>query len=304
MTNLELGPLRFGIIGAGRMGLALARALTSSGLEVVHASSASPAGRERATRLLGITTHEDPLAATEQVDCVLICVPDDAHASVVQRLTQRADTASPMRLRIITTSAAGGVEALAPLAELGHTVAVLHPVATAADASGNAATFAGAGAAIGADDEAARILTHSLAHALAMHPFDLDAASWPLHAASCAVAANLTTVLLGLTESLAFDAEIHEDVARSSYGRLAAASVERFMRVGADAALSGAIIRGDHAALAAQLTTVRDAEPAYEPLVREAMRIAITRASMAGRLDVATSHALSIALEHTHEEQA
>jgi predicted short-subunit dehydrogenase-like oxidoreductase (DUF2520 family) len=284
--DLELGPLRFGIIGAGRLGRTLARALASSGLDVVHASSATADGRAQAVRQLEVPVHDDPLAVTEQVDCVLLCVPDDALAGVVAHLLQRSTEASPIRLRIVSTSAHGGTAALAPLAAAGHAVGVLHPVASVGDDSGDPAAILGAGAAIGAEDDVERTFLHALAHALGMLPFDVAPEAWALHAAACTLAANGTGALLAAVEELASDAGIHPGIARSAYGRLAGFAVARAQHDGPIQSLAGPVLRGDAAAVAAQVRAVRDASGEVDALFIPVVATVANRAFTSGRIDM------------------
>jgi len=290
--ELELGPLRFGIVGAGRLGLALGLALQQRDLELVHVSSATVDGRARAARVLGVPAHEDPVAATQLVDCVLVCVPDDELAHVVQVLAARPSDSSPMQLRVISTSAHGGLAALAPLAAAGHDVGVLHPVASVSDHDAGAAALTGAGAAVGAGTDAVRTMVHALAHALELRPFDLADDAWALHAAACTLAANGPAVLLAAAEELAAEAHVHPDVARAAYGRLAASSVDRAGRVGPIASLAGPVLRGDAAAVAEQVVAVRastnQADALYIPIVATAANQAFT----AGRIDMDVHRAL------------
>lgn len=296
VTDLELGPLTFGIIGAGRLGLAIGHALRREGFEIVHVSSRSIEGRERATQQLGVPSHEDPLQVAEQVDAVIICVPDDAVASVVARLAQRSPDSSPLRLRIVGTSAGGGIRAFDALAAAGHTVCIMHPAATVTTIEGELPPLAGFGAAIGAEDDAASAFAHALAHALDLVPFLLDDAAWPLHAAACATAANLTTTLLAMTDDLAREADIHPQVAQSVYGKLAASAVDRALRVGAGAECAGPIARGDVAALTRQVIAVRTHAPQHQALFRAGLADAVQRAFGSGQIDMDTAHRLSSAL--------
>lgn len=286
MTELELGPLRFGVVGAGRLGCAMARALQQRGFDVVHASSETTRGREHAARLLQVPVHEDPIAATQQVDCVLLCVPDDALEAVVRQLARRPDSASPMQLRVVGTSAHGGLAALEPLAAAGHSTGVLHPVASVSERDGDPAVLAGAGAAVGAADAAERTLLHALAHALGMHPFDLAEEAWASHAAACTLAANGPAALLAAADDLAHEAGLHAGIARSAYGRLAATAVDRAVREGAVTSLAGPIMRGDAAALAAQVAAVRASSSEVDALFIPVVATIANRAFTSGRLDM------------------
>ncbi|MCW2927305.1 MAG: uncharacterized protein JWM86_1273 [Thermoleophilia bacterium] len=292
ISELELGPLRFGIVGAGRLGCTIGRALQQQGFEVVHATSASPAGRERAAHALGVPVHEDPLAACEQVDCALLCVRDDALPSVVRRLAERPATASPMRLRFVSTSAWGGRTVLAPLAALGHATAVLHPMATVADHSVDVAALSGAGAAIGAGDDAESTLAGALAHTLGLHPFPLEEAAWPLHAAACTLASNGPAALLAAAADLAATIGVHDGVARSAYARLAAAAVDRAARMGAVESMAGPILRGDAAAVATQVAAVRHSSTEVDALFIPVVASVANRAFTTGRIDMAAHRSL------------
>jgi predicted short-subunit dehydrogenase-like oxidoreductase (DUF2520 family) len=286
MSELELGPLRFGIVGAGRLGCTIGHALQTRGFEVVHASSATPEGREHAARLLQVPVHDDPLAVAELVDCVILCVPDDHLPAVVQHLATRAADAVPMRLRVVSTSAHGGLRVLEPLAAAGHATGVLHPVASIADDTGDPAALVGAGAAIGAADPVEHTFLDALAHALGMHPFDVPDEGWALHAAACMLASNGVGALLAATEDLAAESGIHEGIARSAYGRLAATAVERALRVGPITSLAGPILRGDAAALAAQISAVRESSTEVDALFIPVVATVANRAFTSGRIDM------------------
>jgi predicted short-subunit dehydrogenase-like oxidoreductase (DUF2520 family) len=286
--ELELGPLRFGIVGAGRLGLAVGRALQQQGIELVHVSSATPEGRDRASKLLGVPAHDDPVAASQLVDCLLLCVPDDALAGVVDHLTGRPPRSTPIHLRVVSTSALGGVDVLAPLAAAGHDVGVLHPVASVADHDTPPDALAGAGAAVGAGDDATRTFLHALAHALGLRPFDIgtDHVAWALHAACCTLTANGPATLLAAADELAADAGLHPGVARAAYGRLAASAVDRATRTEPVASLAGPILRGDATAVAAQVSAVRASASQADALFIPVVATAANQAFTAGRIDM------------------
>lgn len=296
VSELELGPLRFGIIGAGRLGLALGRALQQRDFEVVHVAAPSSASRERATQILEVPAHEDPLLVTEQVDCVVLCVPDDRLGELVTQLAQRPATASPIRLRYVSTSAAGGLTALAPLAALGHDTCVLHPVASFVETDGDPTPFAGAGAAIGSNDAATATLANALAHALGLLPFELAKDSWPIHAAACTAASTLVGTQLALAAELARSAGMHETAARGTYGRIAADAVRRFVEHGTLASRGGAVARGDSAAVGVQVLAVRRGASSYEELFDAGLAVAINDAFVSGAIDVESARRMSAAV--------
>lgn len=290
--ELELGPLRFGIIGAGRLGCVLGRALQQRGFEVVHASSMSEAGRTRATKLLGVPVHSDPTAVTAGVDCVIISVPDDALGHVLDAVAARPTDANEPRLRIVSTSSFGGMTPLIPLAEAGVDVGIMHPMASIVDAGMDPDLLTGCGAAIGATDDASRSLMNALTHALGMLAFNVPDHAWDLHAAACSIASNGIIALLCAIEDLADEAGLHPDAARAAYGKLAALNVERGVRVGSVDALAGPIVRGDAISIASQVSTVRESATQADALLIPIIATLANRAFTSGRIEMDDHRAL------------
>src|SRR4051794_26229385 len=123
------------VVGAGRMGSALAAALRAAGLEVT-----GPLGRgER---------------CPQGADCVLLCVPDAEIANAARDVTGEA-----------LVGHVSGATTLAPLAP--HEAFSMHPLMTVP------AKFAGASAAIAGSTDRALETAHSLAETLGMTPFEV-----------------------------------------------------------------------------------------------------------------------------------
>lgn len=299
MAELELGPLRFGVVGAGRLGTVIARALVAQGIEVVAASSASADGRERATRRLGVPVFDDPLQVTVDADVVVICVPDDAIPAVVDRLTRRDPHTTPYRLRVLHTSGCASLRALAPLHAAGHATLALHPLQTITDAS-TPADLRGAAAAITAGDDATRMFGHALAHALGMHPFDLEDAARPLYHCASAFAANYVVTVLGAVEEVTRAAGMHEGIARNAFCALARSAVDRVERQGAAAALTGPIARGDAGTVAAHLAALGSSSPANADLYRALGHATVRLATSGGLLAIDRAAGIDTLLASAH----
>lgn len=154
MRELE----RIAIIGAGRLGTALAAALTEAGLTVE-----GPLRRD---------THPSPAATV-----VLLCVPDRAIAEVARGLTP-----GPL------VGHCSGATTLAPLAGHAERAFSLHPLMTV-PAQGHAA-FSGVAAAV-----AGHPVATVLAERLGMAPISVaDADRAAYHAAAC-IASNFLVTL-------------------------------------------------------------------------------------------------------------
>ena len=219
----ETPPLRCAVIGAGRLGHALAAALAQAGLEVE-----GPLGR----------------GADPRTDVVLLTVPDTEIQTAAAALT-----AGNARF----VGHCSGATTLAPLA--GHEAFSLHPLMTVPE--GGSAPFAGAGCAIAGSSELALQVAEGLADALRMRPVrvaDHDRAAY--HAAA-SIAANLLVTLEGGAERLAATA----GVPRELLVPLARAALENWAAKGAEQALTGPVARGDEATIARQRAAVEQRAP-------------------------------------------
>jgi predicted short-subunit dehydrogenase-like oxidoreductase (DUF2520 family) len=232
-------PDRTAIVGAGRLGHALAAALHAAGLTVE-----GPLGRG------------EPIAAG--CDVVLLCVPD---AEV-----EAAAAALPPGLLAGHCSAATTLAALAP-----HEAFSLHPLMTVTAAG---ATFAGATAAVAGTTPRALATAEALAHALAMRTVQIDDADRAAYHAAASVASNFLVVLADLAERLAATA----GVGREPLVALVQAAVANWAALGADGALTGPVARGDEQTVARQREAVAERAPAdlelFDALTEATRRLA------------------------------
>src|ERR1700722_11435714 len=106
--------LRVGVIGPGRVGTALARALARAGHEITAASAVSAASKQRVRDNFARAELTDPASVLEAADLVLLTVPDDVLPGLVEGL---AATGAPYTGRLVAhASGAHGVRVLDPAA--------------------------------------------------------------------------------------------------------------------------------------------------------------------------------------------
>jgi predicted short-subunit dehydrogenase-like oxidoreductase (DUF2520 family) len=214
---------RCAIVGAGRLGRALASALPAAGIAVD-----GPLGR-----------GADGGAA----DVVLLCVPDGEI-----RAAARCIPVGPL---VGHCSGATGLDDLAP-----HEAFGLHPMMTV---TAEGAGFAGAGAAIGGTTARALAAADALAEALGLRAFEIEDADRAAHHAACSIASNFLLTLEDAAETLAISAGGRRDLLVP----LVRATVENWAREGAGAALTGPIARGDEATVARQRAAVAERAPGF-----------------------------------------
>lgn len=211
------------LVGAGRVGTALAVALPAAGVPV-----AGPFGRG-----FDGAGHE----------IVLLCVPDGQIAGAAGAIRPRDG------LLVGHTSGATTLDVLAPHAAFG-----LHPLMTVPRAG---ARFAGTGCAVAGSTEAARRTATALARALGMHSTVIADADRAAYHAAAAMASNYLVTLQDAAERLLATTGADRDLMVP----LVEAAVANWARHGGPAALTGPIARGDEATVARQRAVVAERTP-------------------------------------------
>jgi predicted short-subunit dehydrogenase-like oxidoreductase (DUF2520 family) len=123
-----MSPLRVGVIGAGRVGAALAAALRRRGHVIVSVAGESDASKARAAALLPGVPLAKPTAVARGCDVLLLTVPDDMLDNVVTQLS--ASGAIRAGQYVVHTSGSHGLRVLEPASRLGARVVALHPAMT------------------------------------------------------------------------------------------------------------------------------------------------------------------------------
>jgi predicted short-subunit dehydrogenase-like oxidoreductase (DUF2520 family) len=217
------------IVGRGRLGSALAAAL----------GGAAPLGR-----------GETPPAGCE---AVLLCVPD---AEIAAAAAAMAGTA-----RFVGhTSGATPLSALEPS---GAELFALHPLQTVTAAG---ADFRGCGCAVAGSTQRALELAEKIARDLGMSPFVVEDSQRAAYHAAASIASNFLVTLEAEAEALAGSAGIKGFDARDMLGPLVRTTVENWIALGPERALTGPVARGDHATVAAQRAAIVKERPQLEPL--------------------------------------
>jgi predicted short-subunit dehydrogenase-like oxidoreductase (DUF2520 family) len=205
------------VIGRGRVGSALAARLLERGVEV----------------------RED------DVELVLICVPDRAIAEVAARVDP-----GPWVAHV------SGATALAALEPHSKRLSV-HPLQTFTLDRGPE-QLDGAWAAVTADNVEARAVGWDLADTLGLHPFDLSEGDRVLYHAGAAIASNYLVTLYRAAAQLFVDAGAPPE----ALAPLMTRTIENGFQ------LTGPIARGDWSVVDAHIGVLQEAHPELEPMYR------------------------------------
>ena len=270
--------LDVGVVGAGRVGTALAVALRRAGHRIAAASAVSQASRERVERFLPGTVVLQPGEVVAAADLVLLTVPDDALGGLVRGL---AATGVPLAGRMLAhVSGRHGLAVLQPAADLGALPLALHPVMTFTGRPDDADKLAGISFGVTAPD-VLRPAAEVLVMEMGGEPVFIAEADRDLYHAALAGAANhLVTQVVQATDLLARAGVKHP---ARMLGPLLSAALDNALRLG-DAALTGPVARGDADTVAGHLDALRAAAPEALPAYLALARLTATRAMASGML--------------------
>ncbi|HEX6965819.1 MAG TPA: Rossmann-like and DUF2520 domain-containing protein [Gemmatimonadaceae bacterium] len=265
------------ILGAGRVGLGLARALRASGADVVGVH-----GRHDAGGPDGITTGAIPRGVLG-ANVVLIAVRDAQIDEAVHELD-----AAGLAPDTVVLHASGSAEpaSFEGLRARGIACGTFHPLLPFADPQRAAASLRGAWVGIDGDPRA-RDVARALAARLGAHTLEIPAGEKARYHAAAVIASNFPVVLLALAERVLTETGIDAEQAGSALRPLFRAAVENVGSRSAAEALTGPVVRGDVGTVRAHLAALRgdpDVLDAYRTLARATIDVAREAGTDAAKL--------------------
>ena len=237
------------------------------------------------SELPGLATH------------VLIAVSDQGIEPVAEALA-----AAGMRSGVaLHTCGARGPDALRALRAAGVACGMLHPLQTIMSAEQGVQSLAGATFGISGDREATRwageiveiVRVATGGHGQSLH---IDADRLSYYHAGAVMASNALVAALDAAVILLGHAGVERDAALRAVGPLAQTSLDNALGSGPQAALTGPIVRGDAATVAAHREALRDVDPTVAKLYEAAAGHLLRLAKQRG-LSEASVRALQAVLE-------
>ena len=243
------------IIGAGRVGRSLGRALRERGWRIGAVVTRSMASARASVRAIGGGTPlaggvtADELAA----DVVLIATPDDAIDSVARQLAR----VSRGKLRgkiVLHTSGALDRSVLAPLARRGAATGSLHPMQTFSDK--RVPRLDGIVFAIEGDARARRV-ARAMARPLGGVPIEISGQNKPAYHAAGVLAAGHALALIESATQILTRIGFPRRRAEQTLLPLIKQMLDNFERIGPRAAWTGPVARGDYAVVAKHMRALK-----------------------------------------------
>lgn len=244
------------IIGAGRMGQALAVAMQKSRYSIEALVARTSRKAETAARLLvppplGLAAAE--LKRLPSTDVVLIATPDDVIVKTAKALAAATGTGNGRV--VLHTSGALSSEVLKPLARVGFETGSLHPLVSVSEPMAGAKALHGAYFCV-EGTRLAVMAARKIVAALDGHSFTVGIKDKPLYHAAAVMASPHMTALFALAVELLSECGVTKKTAHQILLPLIKSTVENLQTSSTGEALTGTFARGDVATVKRHLAAL------------------------------------------------
>lgn len=270
------------VVGAGRVGTALALLLRRSGHRIVGVSGREATAGRAARHLPNVPVSEASIVA-RVADLVLIAVPDDAIATTCEAIAATG-ALGPGQL-VAHCSGAFGLSALDAARDAGARVVSLHPLQTFPDVDAAVAALPGATVAVTALEPTTAEEGERIVRDIGAVPVRIDDDRTALYHAAAVFASNYVVAVTAVAEDLFVRAGLDEPLER--FLPLTRATVDNVAALGPEAALTGPAVRGDAGTIRRNLEALAAAAPGVIPTYVALARVALDLGEQAGRLSAA-----------------
>lgn len=271
------------VVGSGRLGAALARALFLSGYEIEAVVARRPARARRAAALLGPSTlalTANQLHRLPASKIIFITTPDDQILGTAEELALQGK-ATRGRTVLHTSGALSSSEVLAPLAPKGFNVGSLHPLVAVSEPLTGSGNLRGAFYCIEGDTAASRV-ARSIVKDLKGHSFNIPSRYKPLYHAAAVMSSGHVVALFELATEMLTQCGLDSKTARRVLLPLLESAVANLSKSEPAEALTGTFARGDFATVQRHLEALSgkrfdEALAAYKLLGRRSLELAQER---------------------------
>lgn len=283
---------RVGFIGAGRVAGVLAEALQAAGYRVAAVASRTQASARRLGERLadGVVVARSPQAVADACDLVFITTPDDAIKEVAGSVRWRAGQ------RVAHCSGGLSVATLAAVTDAGGHAGGFHPLQTFA---GGSAGLAGVTIALEGEDP---VLTElkAMAEAVGDRWIVVPSEGKALYHICGVLASNYVVTLFEQATRALESLGVPRGEASRALMTLLRGTVENIEALGAPAALTGPIARGDAGTIQRHMDELERAAPGLKEAYRALGLLAVPIARARGSLAVSEARRIETTLDqHT-----
>jgi predicted short-subunit dehydrogenase-like oxidoreductase (DUF2520 family) len=267
------------IIGAGRLGTALGRALAKKGHTIRALTCRSLASARESRRIIGQgKPGRDNTAAASRGNVIFLCLPDREIEKTAAALARaRIDWT---RKTVFHTSGLLPADRLGPLRDKGARTASFHPAQSFTRKDTPPAHFRDVYFGLEGDKRAIG-LARKIARQLGGHALILRPEMKPLYHSACSLASNFLVVLLDVAMHLLEQAGVEEKKAQKLLFPLVQGTLQNVKEFNTVPSLTGPIARGDIASARTHLEAL-GSFPGYAEAYRKLGLLALEVARKKG----------------------
>jgi len=274
------------IIGAGRVGSAIAYLASKKGYEIIGLCCDRMEYSERAAAFLNQNhlAKESPGPWLQGADLTLITTPDDLIVGVCEEIARR-EYLNPGSV-VAHCSGVHPSSILKPAEDLGCAIGSVHPLQSCATKELAVKVLPGSFFGVEGSEEAKRILK-DLVIAIGGKILEIFTSDKPIYHAGAAVASNFLVGLINFALSLYESIGIDRQEGIQALTPLFEGTIRNIKDVGIPEALTGPIMRGDVGTVEAHLKAIKRQVPSYIQLYcalgSETVRVAISKGGIDDR---------------------
>lgn len=264
------------IIGAGKVGSVLAKALYRQGYELVGISSRTLESASQLAEEFAIGATTKAADITLHADMILIATPDRCIGQVVEELVKDGGVRAGQFL--FHTSGGVGVEVLNPARHLGVYTGSIHPLQSFADRQCSVADIYFA---LGGDEKAIG-LAEEIVGTFGGKSFIISDKDRPLYHGAACIVSNYFVSLMHWATQIYTGFGLSPQQAAAALMPLVQGTVTNIQHLGPTAALTGPISRGDVSTIAAHLAGFNNEneKKLYAELGRYTIGVALEKGSI------------------------
>ena len=282
--------LKIGFIGAGVVGTALARLMSSKGYPVVAVSSRSPTSARNLAEAISGCRLKDNQGVADVAELVFVTTPDDAIAPVASQIQWHPGQS------VVHCSGAESTEVLEPARKLGARVGAFHPLQTFASAKQAMENIPGSTFAVEAEEPLLSTLKE-MATAVDGYWIELTASDKVAYHAAAVFAGNYLVTLVKLATDLWQTFSVPPPQATQALLPLLRGALSSIDTVGIPQCLTGPIARGDTGTIKKHLDALQKVAPTLLPTYKELGLQTIPMALAKGRINEQQARELRTILE-------
>ncbi len=280
---VEESGMNIGIIGAGKLGNALAVAMDKFGFGISGIYSRSVESCQSLCDKLGLEMNNCLDTVIIKSDVIFLCVPDNDIDIMASRIATCFKSQSVSGKVFFHLSGALSSEALKPLEDLGAYTGSFHPIQTFADRENGWEKLPGCFFGFEGCDEAQKCAQKIADKLNSKIVFIKKEQKTLYHAAACMIS-NYTVTLFYIMHQMLLKSGIEEDVAVNAFMPLLKNTVDNIEKLGYINALTGPISRGDHKVVGQHIKSLSCEIPEltdiYRLLGKETIDIAVKKGNI------------------------